>query len=354
MAWLTLSPGGCWATGVPGTNQRRPKQQKEIKFMKNRSNLAIFVTMLSVLACIGLAYGAVGPESPDPSPFPVNSNTADGYRALENSGNNFNAAFGWFSLFNTDSLFNSGFGAGTLFFNNGTANTAVGTAALFFNTTGDDNNAVGVNALRDNDSGFFNNAHGRGALFSNTTGGQNNAFGDLAMESNTTGNFNTAMGDDALDFCTTGNSNTALGDEAGTNLVDGEGNIYIGAMVNTGGSSEQEFIRIGNDTAFAFPYDTYIAGIFNRAVDLGTAQFVFADATGKIGTVPVNANGNTVPFKPQAMLDESCNQQKRIAELEGTLERLAGMVKAQATQIQKVSAELEVSKPAPHVVANKP
>ena len=99
--------------------------------MKNRSNLAIFVTMLSVLACIGLAYGAVGPESPDPSPFPVNSNTADGYRALENSGNNFNAAFGWFSLFNdTDALFNSGFGAGTLFFNNGADNTAVGGGAF--------------------------------------------------------------------------------------------------------------------------------------------------------------------------------------------------------------------------------
>src|SRR5438046_3639195 len=161
---VTLSPGGCWATGVPGTNQRRPKQQKEIKFMKNRSNLAIFVTMLSVLACIGLAYGTGGPESPDPSPFPVNSNTADGYRALENSGNNFNSAFGWFSLFfNTDATFNTGVGAGTLFFNNGGVNTAVGAAALFFNTTGGADNAVGVNALRDNDSGTFNNAHGRSA-----------------------------------------------------------------------------------------------------------------------------------------------------------------------------------------------
>src|SRR5439155_21956424 len=110
-----------------------------IMLMNHRSNLAIFVTMLSVLGCIGLAYGAVGPESPDPSPFPVNSNTADGYRALENSGNNFNAAFGWFSLFNTDALFNSGFGAGTLFFNDGADNTAVGTAAMFFNTSGPDN-----------------------------------------------------------------------------------------------------------------------------------------------------------------------------------------------------------------------
>ena len=320
--------------------------------MKNRSNLAKFVTMLSVLACIGLAYGAVGPESPDPSPFPVNSKTADGYRALENSGNNFNAAFGWFSLFNdTDALFNSGFGAGTLFFNNGTSNTAVGTAALFFNTTGGDNNAVGVNALRDNDSGFFNNAVGRGALFSND-GSQNNALGDLALFSNTSGSFNTAVGDDALDSNTEGNSNVAIGDEAGANLVDGEGNIYIGAAVFAGTAGEQEFIRIGNDTAFTFPYDTYIAGIFGRAVDAGTALFVYVDGTGKLGTALVDAAGNKVAT-PQAMLNESRNQQKRIAELEGTVSRLAAMVKEQAAQIQKVSAQLEVNKPATTVANNQ-
>lgn len=56
---------------------------------------------------------------------------------------------------------------------------------------------------------------------------------------------------------------------------------------------------------------------------------------------------------PQAMLNESRNQQTRIAELEGTVTRLAGMVKEQSAQIQKVSAQLEMSKPAPHVVANK-
>jgi uncharacterized protein YbaP (TraB family) len=53
------------------------------------------------------------------------------------------------------------------------------------------------------------------------------------------------------------------------------------------------------------------------------------------------------------MLNESRNQQKRIAELEGTVERLAAMVKEQAAQIQKVSAQLEMSKPAAHVVVNK-
>ena len=148
---------------------------------------------------------------------------------------------------------------------------------------------------------------------------------------------------------TTGNPNTALGDEAGTNLVDGEGNIYIGAQVNQGGTGvsdgEIEIIRIGNDTAFAFPYDTFIAGIANRVVDAGAnPQFVLVDDTGKLGTVALDSIGNKVALK----------QQKRITELEGTVDRLAAMVKEQAAQIQKVSAQLEVIKPAPQVVANKP
>jgi hypothetical protein len=191
-------------------------------------------------------------------------------------------------------------------------------------------------------------------------GSENNAFGDLALTSNTSGGTNTGIGDDALFSVTTGNSNTALGDEAGNNLVDGEGNIYIGAQVQAGTTSEAEFIRIGNDTAFAFPYDTFIAGIFDRAVDVGTATFVFVDNTGKLGTIPVDAVGKKVAT-PQAMLNESRNQQKRIAELEATVERqqkgmevLTAQLKEQATQIQKVSAELEVNKPAPQVVVNKP
>ena len=76
-------------------------------------------------------------------------------------------------------------------------------------------------------------------------------------------------------------------------------------------------------------------------------------ATGWRLSRPVDANGNKVPFKPQAVIEESLKQQKRIAELEGTVARLAAMVKEQAAQIQKVSAQLEASKPAPKVVANR-
>jgi hypothetical protein len=323
--------------------------------MKNRK--IIFTTVLSALVCFTLCQQVQSAtDTPDPQPGAVSlSNTADGHLALGSLTTGiYNSAFGFYAALSiSDASFDTAVGAGALLVDTAGTNTAVGAGALFSNSTGSDNNAFGTFALFNSTTGFFNNAVGHEALFSNVDGSQNNAMGDLALFSNTSGGTNTAVGDDALFSVTTGNSNTALGDEAGSNLVDGEGNIYIGAQVQAGSTGELEFIRIGDDTAFTFPYDTYIAGIFNRSVALATAQFVYADDTGKLGTVLVNAAGNKVAT-PQAMLNESRNQQKRIAELEGTVARLAGMVKEQAAQIQKVSAQLEVNKPAPQIVANKP
>lgn len=85
-----------------------------------------------------------------------------------------------------------------------------------------------------------------------------------------------------------------MGHSTGSNLIDSEGNIYIGAQVQPGATNELEFIRIGDDTAFGFPYDTFIAGIFDRDVDAGTFAFVLVDDTGKLGTNAVDANGNKV------------------------------------------------------------
>jgi hypothetical protein len=323
--------------------------------MKNRNIMCAAV--LSALVCFSLLPKAqAAPDLALPG-----FNTTDGDHALFSVTTGIaNSAFGYFALFaDTDGSWNTAVGAGALDLNNGSQNTAVGVAALLLNT-GSFNNAVGVTALELNTTGTFNNALGRGALFNNVDGLQNNAMGDLALTSNTSGGTNTAVGDDALFSVTTGNSNTALGDEAGSNLVDGEGNIYIGAQVQAGATNEPEFIRIGNDTAFAFPYDTFIAGIQNRAVDAGAnPHVVIVDDTGKLGTVAVDAIGNKVAS--QTILNESRNQQKRIAELEATVERqqkgmevLTAQLKEQATQIQKVSARIEVRKPAPRVVANKP
>jgi septal ring factor EnvC (AmiA/AmiB activator) len=124
-----------------------------------------------------------------------------------------------------------------------------------------------------------------------------------------------------------------------------------------GPSDETRFIRIG-DTSFT-DYDCFIAGIRGREVDAGTPALVLVDNNQKVGTVPVDAGGHPVKF--QAMLNEALQQQKRIAELEATVERqqkgmevLTAQFKEQAAQIQKVSAQLEMSNSAAKVAVNKP
>ena len=86
---------------------------------------------------------------------------------------------------------------------------------------------------------------------------------------------------------------------------------------------------------------------------------VWADTNQKVGTNRVDANGNRVSFNPQAMLDESLKQQKRIAELEAIVERqekgmevLTAQLKEQAAQIQKVSDKVELNRAAPQIVLN--
>src|SRR5205823_6171891 len=221
---------------------------------------------------------------------------------------------------------------------------------LFTNVDGASNTAVGDRALLNNTAGPFNTAVGWQALM-NLTG-------------STAANANAAFGDLALQQVTTGFFNTAIGAAAGFNQTTGHNNIYIGQ---------------GSPGVAGESNTCYIQEIAGGSIPTATAAFVFVDnATGKLGTLLVDANGNrvTVPISQsqlqaapqdqpeavpqrshedgrQAMLDESLKQQKRIAELESTVARLAAMVKEQAAQIQKVSAQLEVGRPAPQVVANK-
>jgi hypothetical protein len=406
--------------------------------MKNRSK--ILAAIVPVLACFALLPRGQGQclDGCD-----SNFGTFQGDGALISNAGSGNTAFGWRALFsNLDGSFNTAVGGGALILNNGGSNTAVGAGALLLNTTGveniavgtdalvfnsiaSNNNAIGAFALFNNDSSGngiaeFNNAHGRNALFSNVDGSQNNAFGDLALELNTSGSFNTGFGDDALFSVTTGSSNTALGDEAGSNLIDGEGNIYIGAQVQASGTGEFEFIRIGNDTAFTFPYDTFIAGIFGRSNDPGTATTCFVDADGKLASVfsskrykhdikPMDSASDAIlALKPVSfhynsdakntpcfgliaedvaavnpdlvirdkngepmtvrydqvnamLLNEFLKEHKRVEEQQASISQLKSemqtivvQLKEQAAQIQKVSTQLEMSKPGAKVVVNKP
>jgi hypothetical protein len=202
----------------------------------------------------------------------------------------------------------------------------------------------------------FNNAVGSFSLTSDQSGSFNNAFGDAALQNNISGSNNTAVGDLALQN-STGDYNTALGAGSGTDPDIGSNNVYIG---DPGFAGDENVISIGGIPASGTDYEnTYIGGIYGASVNTNTALTVYVDTDGHLGTSLVNANGKKVRIRSpkggqsQATLNEFQRQQKRIAELESTVARLAATVKDQAAQIEKVSARLELRKPARRVVVNK-
>jgi hypothetical protein len=317
-------------------------------------------------------------DTPDPGPLPA-TNTGDGQGALQSVTTGiYNSAFGIFSLLSlTDGNFCTGVGAGTLLSNTASENTAVGAGALLSETTGVNNTAVGAFALfsnvdgsnntvvgdralingnasgdtaiglsaLQNDNGGSNTGVGFQALLVNDTAFNNAAFGVRALESNTTGGNNTAIGNLALDL-SNGNDNVALGRHAGDGLTTANNNIVIGhgsGISTTNGQVDNS---------------CYIDNIFGGGVDAGTAAIVFVDQDGKLGTTALSNTGalpgvqpQAVPkgTKPQAIPDAQALNRK-VEALEATVGELRGQLKEQAAQIQRVSAQLEVKKPAPKVV----
>ena len=194
-------------------------------------------------------------------------NTANGFDALYNNTiGNYNTASGFEALVtNTTGINNTANGVQALVTNStGGSNTASGYLALFSNTTGANNTAIGVNVLLLNTTGFANAATGNGALLNKTTA-----------------NFNTANGFQALYNNTTGASNIALGASAGGNLTTGSNNIDIG---NLGVAGDFGAIRIGVKTTHRA---TLIAGISGASVPTGVA--VIVDRNGHLGTTTSSA-----------------------------------------------------------------
>jgi len=375
--------------------------------MKNRNT--ILVTALSALACFAFSPQIrAACDSPDPGC--PGANLAEGYLALQSlTAGIYNTGIGTYSLLSlTDASLDTAVGAGALFSDNGGTNTAVGAGALFSNTTGGDNNAVGAFALFSNATAFFNNAHGHSALLNNVDGGENNAFGDLAMENNTSGASNTAIGDDALRFNVDGSGNVAVGDEAGTGLgasvnnciainVNGAGpfavldnTCFIGSIfdqpVSDVGTQEAVFVDQFNVVGITAssrrfkhdiqPMDKSSEAIlalkpvtfkYNSDINGRTQYGLVAEDVAQVNPdlVVQHKDGeiSTVRYEQvnAMLLNEFLKEHKKVQNLEVTvaqqqkgMEVLTAQLKEQAAQIQKVSAQLEVSKPAPQVVATKP
>ena len=341
-------------------------------------------------------------------------NTAIGAGALALNTADENTATGAGALFsNTTGFFNTADGAFALFSNTtGQNNTATGFEALFSNTTGSNNTAVGRSTLGNNTTGSPNTAIGAQALASNTTGAFNTAIGGSALSTNTTSNNNTATGSFtlfeatgdsntatgflALRFTTSGNSNTALGFQAGENQTTGSNNVYIGAgsigvagesnacyiasifgqtsgggapvLVNAAGklgttTSSRRFkddikpMDKASETLFTlkpvcFRYKKEIDpqrvpqfGLVAEEVEKVNPDLVVRDKEGKANTVrydQVNA----------MLLNEFLKEHHKNEQQEAIIVRLQKQVETLTAGLQKVSAQLEASKPARQVVNN--
>ena len=321
------------------------------------------------------------------------TNNAVGNHALfENIHGAGNTAVGDLALQNNDSSGNA----------TGNINTAVGAQALLANVDGDSNNAVGYSALENGTDGLQNNAMGAFALLNNN-GASNTAIGDSAFANSVTGSFNTVIGWHAGAF--DGNDNIYIGATAGGAGAE-NGSIRIGDpgfitgtwIAGIFGATAPAGIpvvvsatgKLGTVVSSARfkddirPMDKASESIFalnpvtfhyKKQLDAnGTPQFgLVAEQVAKVNPdlVVLDRDGKPYTVRYEAvnamMLNEFLKEHRTVQDLKATAEQqqatialqesqikaLTASLREQATQIQKVSAQVEMIKPAPQVVENR-
>ncbi len=328
-------------------------------------------------------------------------NTANGALALFSNTTGYNnTANGLYSLFsNIDGAGNTAVGADALARNiHGNDNTAIGILALLSNTTGGNNTAVGWSALASNIDQNDNTAIGSHALYRNTGAG-NLAIGSGALDSNTSGSFNVAINGGRN--LTTGIFNIAIANDG----VAGESNTTrigirqnrcfisgirevttanadaLPVLIDSGGqlgtvSSSRRFkkeIKLMDSTSEAilalkpvtFHYKsdktgTPQFGLIAEDVAAVNRDLVVRDKNGEIYTVRYDAVNamllNEFLKQHRTVEQQACKiqeQETTIAQLKKEMETVVAHAKEQDARIQRVSAQIELSRPAPRQVGVK-
>ena len=317
----------------------------------------------------------------------ASENTATGAGALfSNTTGGSNTAHGAFALFsNSTGVENTAVGRNALLNSTDSDNTAVGLLALLTNVDGNSNTAVGAAALRDNVSGGNNQAFGRGAL-RNATGSGNIGIGREAGANMLAANNVISIGSlgdgsafDTSDRCFIGNiRGVTVGNGDGINvIVDSDGQL------GTSNSSRRfkKDIKPMDQTSEAiltlkpvtFHYknqDTKKAentpqfGLIAEDVAEVNPDLVVLDPDGKPFTVrydAVNAMLLNEFLKEHKKVEaqqanitqlnsKMAEQEAIIAQQQKGMKALTAQLKEQAARIEKVSAQLEVRKPAAQVV----
>src|SRR5438874_393702 len=331
-------------------------------------------------------------------------NTANGFNALYfNTVGSYNTAIGSNALYTNIGSYNTATGSSALYSNNGGFdNTATGYYALYSNTMGSGNTAIGANSLQQNTTGVNNTAMSVHALYSNTTGDNNTAIGANSLINNTTGSSNIALGNSAGQNLTSGSNNIdignlgAAGDSktirigtaatqrktfiagiSGATVASGVG-VIVGSngQLGTVVSSERfkdgiqpidkvsEAILALKPVTFRYKHELDPTGIpqfglVAEQVEKVNPDLVARDEQGKPYTVRYDAVN-------AMLLNEFLKEHGKVEKLESTVakQEVAGAkqearIAQQQTQIealtaglQKVSAQLEVSKSAPRTALN--
>ena len=347
-------------------------------------------------------------------------NTAIGSAALRNNTtSDSNTAVGSNALFrNRFGDNNTAVGDSALYYNTvGDLNTAVGDLAMYYNTIGQSNTAVGDGALLRNIEGGYNTALGSSALNFNTTGYNNTAVGDGALYGNTTSSGNTALGRRAGIDVTMADNVICIG-APGANVSDscyignvwqqpgGSQAVYVNALGKLGVQvSSRRFkdeIKAMEETSeviyrlkpVSFRYKPEIEptrppgfGLIAEDVEKINPDLVVRDKEGKPYSVRYDAVNAMLlneflkeHRKVQAQQRKIHEQEATVAELKSTvaeqrkdfeaisaqqhkeIQALTASLNEQASQIQKVSAQIEIGKfttgrihrggPAPQMVLN--
>jgi hypothetical protein len=334
----------------------------------------------------------------------VDDNTASGFSALfaNTIGGTLETSVLGFALGP-----NTAIGSGALQNNvDASANTAVGYNALHNQVTGDvpagdphlaANTSVGFEALANLGLAVGNNA-------------LNTALGYQVLVGLTDGEGNVAIGDQAGLSLISGNENVAVGALAGEGLTSGTRNIFIGTTQGPATATEDDHTYIGNINLTSLPlggnnaivtidvlsgllgHDSSsrrykedikpmdkasealyglkpVAYRLKKEIDKHQSRAfgLIAEEVAEVNPdlIVCNAQGQVEGVHYEMvnamLLNEFLKEHKRVEELQATiakqqrgLEVLTAQLKEQAAQIQKVSAQLEMNKPATKVVVNKP
>jgi trimeric autotransporter adhesin len=353
------------------------------------------ISILALLGALVLGFGfapaaTAGRPGPGATPAPtppgayLGDNTAAGdqalYELLLYNGSDRgwrNSAHGcWALRAVTTGWDNTALGAQALAVNTSSNNTAIGSSSLAANTEGMSSTAIGRNALTSNTVGNFNAAIGQDSLLLNTEGGGNTAVGYGALQSNTTGVMNVGIGyyagwnvSTAYNVISIGSMGGNVDNSAWISNVYGtttqDGTVAPVVVSSTGQlgvvASSQRFKK---DIASMDKASDGILALrpvtFHYKSDTGeTPQFgLIAEEVAKVDPSLVLLGKDGKPFTVRydavnaMLLNEFLKEHCTVQELQSEVAALTATVKEQATQMQKVSAQLEMIRPAPRTVLN--